>query len=174
MANVVKEQKLVDSNKHTVVKYVATVDTVAANVSMLVAANLAYALTSNGNNILTPGDWGNTKSNYRTTIKRVWGQGQFKSKGYVTLSWGSRSNTEIVTFGDGQFDYNFDAEGLCSAIGTPANITSNGDILISTTGVAAGDAFTLFIDLKKDGRDFGQGQHRDPIAFNYGAGYNGS
>jgi hypothetical protein len=169
MANVFKEQKLVDSNKHTVVKYVGTVDTNTSNAMLLTAANLAFALTSNGNSVLTPGDWGNTKSNYRTTIKRIWGQGQTKFNGYLTLSWGSRSNTEIVTFGDGQFDYNFDSEGLSSAIGVPSGISANGDLLITTTGVVAGDAFTLFIDLKKDGRDFDQGQARDPAAFNYGA-----
>lgn len=168
MANVFKEQKLVDSNKHTVIKYVGTVDTNAANAMLLTAANLAFALTSNGNSVLTPGDWGNTKTNYRSTIKRVWGQGQMKSGGYVTLSWGSRSNTEIVTFGNGQFNYNFDSEGLTAAIGVPSNVTSNGDILVTTTGVVLGDAFTLFIDLKKDGRDFDQGQARDPAAFNSG------
>lgn len=169
MANVIQEQKLADSNRHAVVKYVGVVDTVAANASLLVAANLAFALTSNGNAVLTPGDTANAKVNYRTTIKRIWGQGQFKSKGYVTLNWGSVSNTNIVTFGDGQFDYNFDAEGLSCAIGVPATSTSNGNILITTTGVASGDAFTLFIDLKKDARDFDQGQARDPAAFNAGA-----
>ena len=169
MANVIKEQKLVDSNKHTIVKYVATVDTNTANVMLLTAANLAFALTSNGNSVLTPGDWGNTKTNYRTTIKRIWGQGQLKSGGYLTLSWGSRSNTEIVTFGNGQFDYNFDAEGLSSAIGVPSGVSANGDLLVTTTGVVTGDAFTVFIDLKKDGRDFSAGQHHDPAAFNYGA-----
>lgn len=168
MANVIQEQKLADSNKHTVIKYVGVIDTVAANVSLLVAANLAFALTSNGNAVLTPGDTGNAKVNYRTTIKRIWGQAQLKSKGYITLNWGSVSNTNIVTFGDGSFNYNFDSEGLTSAIGVPATSTSNGNILITTTGVAAGDAFTLFIDLKKDGRDFDQGQARDPAAFNYG------
>ena len=168
MANVIKEQKLVDSNKHTVVKYVGTVDTNTSNSMLLTAANLAFALTSNGNSVLTPGDWSNTKSNYRTTIKRVWGQANFKGRGYVTLSWGSRSNTEIVTVADGCFDYNFDSEGLSSAIGVPTGVSSNGDILITTTGVVSGDAFTIFLDLKKDGRDFDQGQARDPAAFNYG------
>jgi len=174
MANVIQEQKLVDSNKHTVIKYVGSVDTVAANATMMVAANLAFALTSNGNNLLTLGDTTNAKSNYRTTIKRIWGQGHFKSKGYVTLAWGSVSNNVIVSIGDGQFDYNFDSEGLSSAIGVPNGATSNGNILINTVGVAAGDGFTLFIDLKKDGKDFSQGQHRDPAAFNYGTGFNGA
>jgi len=166
MANIIQEQKLADSNRHAVIKYVGVVDTVAANASLMVAANLAFALTSNGNTILTPGDWGNTKTNYRTTIKRIWGHGVFKNKGYIQLGWGSVSNTAIVTFGDGQFDYNFDSEGLSCSIGAPAGITSNGNIVISTVGVTAGDAFTLFIDLKKDNRDFSAGQHRDPAAFN--------
>jgi hypothetical protein len=167
MANVIQEQKLIDSNKHTVIKYVGTVDTNTANVPLMVAANLAFALTSNGNNLLTLGDRVNAKLNYRSTIKRIWGQGHFKSKGYVTLAWGSISNTAIITFGDGQFDYNFDSEGLSSAIGVPAGVTSNGDLLITTTGVQTGDAFTVFVDLKKDNRDFSAGQHRDPAAFNY-------
>lgn len=166
MANVIQEQKLADSNRHTVIKYVGAVDTVAANATLMVAANLAFALTSNGNAVLTTGDFANAKSNYRTTIKRIWGQGHFKNKGYAVLSWGSVSNTSIVSFGDGQFDYNFDSEGLSSSIGAPNTITSNGNILISTVGVASGDAFTLFIDLKKDNRDFSAGQHRDPAAFN--------
>ena len=174
MANVIQEQKLTDSNKHAVIKYVGSVDTNTANVMLLTAANLAFALTSNGNSVLTPGDWGNTKTNYRTTIKRIWGQGIFKNKGYVQLNWGSVSNTSIITFGDGQFDYNFDSEGLSSAIGVPSTTTSNGNILITTIGVTANDAFTLFIDLKKDNRDFSAGQHRDPTAFNYGTGHNGA
>lgn len=166
MANIVQEQKLVDSNKHAVIKYVGTVDTNVGNVSLMVAANLNFALTSNSVSLLTLGDSANAKSNYRTTIKRIWGQGQLKSKGYITLSWGSVSNTNIVTFGDGSFNYDFNSEGLTSAIGVPSTSVSNGNILITTTGVAVGDAFTLFIDLKKDSRDYSAGQHRDPLAFN--------
>ena len=41
-------------------------------------------------------------------------------------------------------------------------------MLFRSSTAGAGDAFTLFIDLKKDGRDFDQGAARDPLAFNRG------
>jgi hypothetical protein len=106
------------------------------------------------------------KSVYKTTIKRVWGQGHFKSKGFVTLVWAGANTDSIVSIGDGQFDYNFDAEGLSASIGIKDVANSTGDILYTAAGVASGDGFTLFIDLKKDGTDYDQGQTRDPNAFN--------
>jgi hypothetical protein len=162
MANGINEQKLIDSNRRALVKYVATVDSAAANVVMLDVSSLAYSLNTNGK-IMSSNT--NIKSLYRTSIKRVWGQGHFKSKGFVTLRWGG-ANTEIISIGDGQFDYNFDAEGLSASIGIQDVANATGDIVYSTAGVASGDGFTLFIDLKKDGRDYDQGQTRDPAAFN--------
>ena len=133
MANGINEQKLIDSNRRALVKYVATVDTASANVVMLDVSNLAYSLNANGK-IMSSNT--HIKSLYRNTIKRVWGQGHFKSAGYATLRWGG-ANSEICTVGNGQFDYNFDAEGLSAAI--PANTAGTGDVVYSTTGVAAGD-----------------------------------
>ena len=166
MAATIYTQTLADTTHRTLIKVVGICDASAeANTMLVRAANLSSALTANGNALLTLGDFGNAKSQYRTTIKRVWGQGAFKNKGYVLLKWRSDSNASpIVSFSDGQFDYNFDAEGLSAAI--PANTAGTGDVVYSTTGVAAGDAFTLFIDLKKDGRDYDQGQTADPNAFN--------
>lgn len=162
MANGINEQKLVDTNRRALVKYVATVDTASANVVMLDVSGLAYSLNANGK-IMSSNT--HIKSLYRTSIKRVWGQGHFKSKGFVTLRWGG-ANTEIVSIGDGQFDYNFDAEGLAASIPIQDVANSTGDIVYSATGVASGDGFTLFVDLKKDGRDYDQGQTADPTAFN--------
>ena len=162
MANGIREDKLVDTNRRAVVKYVATVDSAAANVVLLDVSSLAYSLNTNGKIMSSNTD---IKSLYRTQIKRIWGHGHYKSGGYVTLRWGG-TNTEICHVGTGQFDFNFDAEGLAAAI--PANTSGTGDIVFSTTGVAAGDVFTVFIDLKKDNRDYDAGQSRDPAAFNYG------
>ena len=91
------------------------------------------------------------------------------STGYLKLQWQGATNSEIIVVTDDSFDYSGEAWGGVGG-GTFPNpeASSNGDILITTTGVAAGDAFTVFIDLKKDGRDFDQGQARDPAAFNYG------
>lgn len=162
MANAIVEQKIIDGNKRALVKYVATVDSAAANVIVLDASSLAYSLNANG---MIMSSNTHIKSQYRVSVKRIFGQGQFKSKGFVSLRWGG-ANTELVTFGDGQFDYHFDREGLAASIPFADSANCTGDIVYSTTGVAAGDAFTLFIDLKKDNRDFDSGKTADPSAFN--------
>jgi hypothetical protein len=160
MANGINEHKLIDNNRRALVKYVATVDSAAANVVLLDVSSLAYSLNTNGKIMSSNTD---IKSLYRTQIKRIWGHGHYKSGGYTSLRWGG-TNTEICHVGTGQFDFNFDAEGMTGAI--PANTAGTGDIVYSTTGVAAGDVFTLFIELKKDGRDYDQGQTADSAAFN--------
>jgi hypothetical protein len=160
MANGINEHKLIDNNRIALVKYVATVDSAAANVVLLDVSSLAYSLNTNGKIMSSNTD---IKSLYRTQIKRIWGHGHYKSGGYTSLRWGG-TNTEICHVGTGQFDFNFDAEGMTGAI--PANTAGTGDIVYSTTGVAAGDVFTLFIELKKDGRDYDQGQTADSAAFN--------
>lgn len=160
MANGINEHKLIDNNRRALVKYVATVDSAAANVVLLDVSSLAYSLNTNGKIMSSNTD---IKSLYRTQIKRIWGHGHYKSGGYTSLRWGG-TNTEICHVGAGQFDFNFDAEGMTGAI--PANTAGTGDIVYSTTGVAAGDVFTLFIELKKDGRDYDQGQTADSAAFN--------
>lgn len=163
MATVLTTQTLVDTNRRSVIK-VFGVGGGDANTSLIVAANLAYAL-SKTNTILTPGDTANAKTQYRTTIKRIWGQGHGSAGKFVTLQWRNDANTIIAGFGVGQFDYHFDAEGLSASIPQPAVANTTGDIIFTST-LNASDAFTLFIDLKKDGRDYDQGQTRDPAAFN--------
>lgn len=161
MATTLTRQTLVDTNRHSVIKVVGSGGT-DANVSLVVAANLAYAINATGSvSTLNP------KRLNRVAIKRIWGQGQL-STGSVTLKWGGNSNNAIVTFGNGPFDYNFDAGSTGGTIEIPDPANSTGDILFSSTAGAT-DTWTLFIDLKKDGRDYDQGQARDPAAFNSGA-----
>ena len=157
MATVITAQTLVDSNRRAVVKYVGTGGGDAG--TLLDVSGLAYALNTNGQIMTSNTDM---KSVYRHSIKRIWGQGQMTQGKSVILRWGG-NNDHIVSFGDGQFDYNFDAEGLSAAI--PLSGNTSGDIVfVSTAG--ATDSWTLFIDLKKDGRDYDQGQTADPAAFN--------
>lgn len=157
MATVITAQTLVDSNRRAVIKYVGSGGGDAN--TLLDVSGLAYSLNTNGY-IMS----GNTdaRSVYRHTIKRIWGQGQMTQGKSVILKWGG-NNDQIVSFGDGQFDYNFDAEGLSAAI--PLSGNTSGDIVYTSTA-ASTDSWTLFIDLKKDGRDFDQGQTADPSAFN--------
>jgi hypothetical protein len=161
MATTLTKQTLVDTNRHSVIKVVGVGGT-DANASLVVAANLAYAINATGSvSTLNP------KRLNRIAIKRIWGQGQL-STGSVTLKWGGNSNNAIVTFGNGTFDYNFDSGSTPGTIEIPDTANSTGDILFSSTAGAT-DTWTLFIDLKKDGRDYDQGQTRDPAAFNSGA-----
>ena len=43
---------------------------------------------------------------------------------------------------------------------------SNGQILISTSGLSPADLATIFVDLRKNPGDYDQGQTADPYAFN--------
>jgi hypothetical protein len=158
MANRIVEQKLVDTNKKTVVKYVIVADgsTQESNTRLLDASSLAFALNANG--IISQTDM---KSNYRTSIKKVKAFG--KLAGTIRLKWEGDSNSEIIVFGSGGIDYGAEGEGVL--INNPeANAT--GDILISTVGMGTGDAITMFLELKKDNADYDAGQTADPYAFN--------
>lgn len=162
MATTLTKQTLVDSNRHSVIKIVGSGGT-DANASLIVAANLAYAINATGVvSTLNP------KRLNRVAIKRIWGQGQLATAGTgVTLKWGGNANSAIVTFGNGPFDYNFDAGSVAGTIEIPDQANCTGDIVFTSTA-GASDTWTLFIDLKKDGKDFDQGQTRDPLAFNNG------
>ena len=161
MATVLTTQTLVDTNRHSVIKVVGVGGT-DANVSLIKAANLAYAINATGQVSST-----NPKRLNRVAIKRIWGQGQMTAAKAVTLQWGGNSNSAIVTFGTGSFEYNFDASSTQGTIEIPDQANCTGDIVFSSTAGAT-DTWTLFIDIKKDGRDYDQGQARDPLAFNNG------
>lgn len=163
MANIIREQKIVDNQKRALIKYVFTyVDTAQANTVLIDVSNLAYALNTNGKIMSSNVD---QRSTYKTKIKRIFGSS--KSTGYVKLQWHGSSNSEIVTFQTGNFDYDFESMGDGATIGNPETNT-NGDILFSTVSGAAGDVFTLFVDLRKDNQDYDSGQSADPVAFNQG------
>ena len=166
MANVITEQKVIDNHNRALLKYVIRFDgSTTANTLLVNASQLAYAMNTS-NKIMSSNT--NPKSIYHTTIRRIFGQGQFKSGYGVALGWQSDANTDIVTIGGGMFDYGFDSQGLSAAIPIPNNTANlNGNIVISNIGsVASGDAVTIFIDLKKDNRDYDNGQTADPAAFN--------
>jgi hypothetical protein len=165
MATTISTQKLIDSNKRALIKVVCLFDgTAQTRIRIVDAANLNFALNTAG---YIKTNHANAKPVYKTTIKRIFGQGNF-ANGYATLIWGGNANSVIATVGDGQFDYNFDSEGLSAAIGIPDTANATGDIQFSTTGLLGNDSLTLFLDLKKDASDFDQGQTADPAAFNQG------
>ena len=97
MATTLTTQTLVDTNRISVIKVVG-VGGGDANASLIVAANLAYAINATGQ-VSTS----NPKRLNRVAIKRVWGQGQMTAAKAVTLQWGGNTKPAIVTFGNVPF-----------------------------------------------------------------------
>ncbi len=159
MANTIREQKIIDTNKRALIKYVILSDgTQESNTVLVDASSLAYSLNANGY-IMSSNT--HPKSNYRTTVRKI--KAYSKTAGSVRLKWQGDANSEIITFGSASVDLNFENDG--AVISNPeANAT--GDILISTLGLTSGDCITLFLDLKKNSEDYDAGQTADPYAFN--------
>lgn len=163
MANIIREHRIVDNNKRSLIKYVMISDGTAESNSKLVdASTLSGALNVNNQLMLS-----NThpRTNYRTTIKRVFGQA--KANGYFTINWQGDSNSEIVTISNGSFDYNFENLGDNAVIPNPET-NATGDILLTSYNNKTGDSFTLFVDLRKNNEDYHAGQFSDPVSFNRG------
>ena len=162
MANILREQRIIDSTKRTLLKYVFISDgSSVANNTLVDVSSLKFALNANGFIMTSNTD---IKPSYTTTIKRIFGEA--KSNGYVSLQWAGDANSEIITFMS-KFDYGFDTMGEGATISNPES-NATGDILFSVVSPNVGDTFTLFIDLRKDAKDFDAGQTADPVAFNQG------
>lgn len=160
MANRIIEQRLIDTNQRALIKYVIISDgTQEANTVLVDASTLRYALNTSGYIMTSNTD---PKTSYGTTIRRIFGHG--KVTGSLRLKWHGDANTEVLTIGTGAFDFNMDSLGGGVFNNTEAN--TNGDLLVSSVGLASGDAFTLVVDLRKNAADYDAGQTADPAAFN--------
>lgn len=159
MANTIREQRLIDSNKRALLKYVIVSDgTAEANTRLLDASNLRFALNTNGYIMSSNTD---PKTNYRTAIRKI--KAYSRTGGSFRLKWEGDANSEIITFGSGSVDFTFENDG---AVITNPEANATGDILLSTANLAFGDTATIFIDLRKDSLDYDAGQTADPYAFN--------
>lgn len=171
MANFVRTQKLIDNNKRTLIKYVIVGDgSATANATLIKFGDLNYAINATG--YVTATD---PQAHYDVSIKRVYGSATMGG-GYVKLQWEDddtvgNANTEIVAFGNGQFDFDIGGVAGDGAVIRPYAAGENANcvgIIYSITSPAAGDLVNLFVDMRKGGQDFDQGQTADPVAFNAG------
>lgn len=162
MANRVVDQKVIDTNKRTLMKYVIVSDgSGTANSTLTLFKDLAYAINATGQISST-----NPKSSYGVTVKRIYGVSNIQSaSGYILLNWMNDANSLIVAVKSGNFDFNMiDVSADHAVISSPAaNTTGLGYSIASPT---TGDVVTLFVELRKDSRDYDAGQTADPYAFN--------
>lgn len=167
MAYVWTEQRLVDNNKRALIKYTLAGDSTAtSNATLVDVSTLRFALNTNGYIMTSNVD---PKSTYRTYIKRIFGQ-MSTTPGYSTLQWHiNGANTPIATIGAGNFDYDLTAlSGDIATIPNTDSANSSGDILYSAAGHTGAHGLTLFVELRKESKDYDSGQTADPTAFNKG------
>jgi hypothetical protein len=163
MANKLIEERMVDSNKRALLKYVYVSDgTAEANTLLIDTSTLAFSMNAN-NQIMASNT--HAKGAYRVSVKRIAGAARVNSA--ISLSWRSSTNTEFATIQTGSFDYSLGGAGTGGGLMiNPMAAGANGDILITVRTPLAGDTFTMFVELVKNPADYDQGQTADPIAFN--------
>lgn len=164
MANKIIEERLVDSNKRALLKYVYISDgTAEANTLLIDTSSLAFALNANTPNTIMTGNV-NAKSAYRVGVKRLYGSARVANT--VSLAWKSGSNTEFITIQSGTFDYSFAGAGTGGGIiNNPMAASANGDVLLNVRSPVVGDSFTVFLELVKNPADYDQGQTASPLTF---------
>ena len=171
MANIYTYQVLRDTTEKTVIKLTANFDgTGQESNNYRIQANTLYgALDANGVPLYSSLSLSNTAlSTYGLSISRIGYNIASQQKGYVELSWTSSNTAQSVPIMNMDLcgEYSED-QGMVSIKNNAPNPT--GDIGVTTFGLTANSAYTLFIELRKDNSTYQRGQFNDPAAFNYGA-----
>ena len=167
-APVTSIQILKDTTEHAVIKITGLFDGTEpeSNVCRIQANTLYGALDVNNVPLYTALSVSNTaKSYYGLSIERVWGINS-SINGTVELKW-QADTPKTIMYVAGTTDY----DGYANWVTIPNNAagTANcrGDIAVTTRGMAANDAYTIVVELRKDNTTYQRGQFNDPAAFNY-------
>lgn len=159
-------QVLIDTTKRTVIKRVGILDSNENQTVMLDPRSLSGVLDANGalwttGNTLPSGFGANSLS-----IKRIIYNVDAEA-GHLQLKWQgdtAANDKTIVALGVGAGDTNPN-DNLPVITNNASQPTGN--ITIQTVGTTANAAYTLIIELHKNGSYYQAGQFNDPAAFNY-------
>ena len=160
MANSNNVQKLKDTNKTAVFKLTGFFDGTGEETNVLKIDTSTLTFAMNANNMIMSANT-HPKPRYRAIPTRIWYDCNIKN-GWLKLNFDSSSgDATILAVGRGQ------AQVDCTeAQVNRQEANSNGDIMLSTSGASGNDSYTIIVELRKDARDFDQGQTADPQAFN--------
>lgn len=170
MATSNSQQILIDTTRKTIIKRVGIFDASGGNEVETVIIDpktLSGFLNANGALYQT----GNTTiSGYGAnsfTIKRII-YNVDAEVGHLQLKWqgvDSANSRTIVALGVGAGDTNPN-DNLPAIWNNSPN--PSGNVTITTVGTTGNAAYTLIIELTKNGQYYNAGQLQDPAAFNYG------
>jgi hypothetical protein len=169
MANSSTTQILLDTNTRAVIKRVCVFDASGGDEAQNVIIEplkLFGALNANGAYYQT----GNTTpaglANSAFTVSRVLGFVDAEV-GHLQLQWqGTTGTATMLALGVGVVDTNPQYQ---FPVITNNAVGPTGNVMIKTVGTTANAAYTLIIELHKNGAYYDRGQLTDPAAFNYGA-----
>jgi hypothetical protein len=169
MANNYTYEILKDTTQKVVIKLTANFDGSGqeSNAYRIQANTLYGALDANGVPLFSSLSVSNTAlPYYGLSVSRVGYNIASQQKGYVELSWTSANTAQSVPIMNMDLcgEYSED-QGMVSIRNNAPNAT--GDIGVTTFGLVANCAYTLFVELRKDNAYYQRGQFNDPAAFNY-------
>lgn len=158
-------QTLVDTNKRTVIKRVGILDSDENETVIIEPLKLFGALNANGQYYQVGNTTPSGMANSAFTISRILASVDGEV-GHLQLKWqGTSSSATIFALGAGTTDtnpqYQFPTIGN-NAVGPTGNVT------LKTVGTTANAAYTILIELHKNGAYYDSGKLTDPAAFNYG------
>ena len=157
-------QILVDTNKRTVIKRVGIIDSDENQTVIIDPRSLAYALNANNLSYQTGNTVAPGFANSAFTISRVIASVDAEV-GHLQLKWqGTTNDATVYALGVGFADTN---PGYQLPTITNNAVGPTGNLVIKTVGTTTNAAYTLIIELHKNGQYYSGGQFQDPAAFNY-------
>ena len=146
-------QTIIDTQKRTVIKRVGIIDSDENETVIIDPRTLSNCLNANGAFYQTGNTTAPGFANSAFTVARVLASVDAEV-GHIQIKWqGTTSSATLFALGVGTTDTN--------PVGPTGNLT------IKSVGTTTNAAYTVIIELHKNGQYFNGGQLNDPAAFNY-------
>ena len=156
-------QILIDTNKRTVIKRIGIIDSDELENVIIDPKTLAFALNANNQPYQTGNTVATGFANSAFTISRIIASVDAEV-GHLQLKWQGGTSQTIYALGVGAIDTNpqYQLPAITNnAVGPTGNVT------IKSVGTTTNAAYTVIIELHKNGQFYSGGQFQDPAAFNY-------
>jgi len=169
MPNSFTYQVIKDTTESAVIKITGNFDGSGQedNTARIQANTLYGALDANNVPLRTVLSQSNTaKPFYGLSVNRMWYN--VTTGAQVQLLWTASTSLPVCNIiGSGEYDGSSNWPTIPNnAEGTAG---CNGNIGVSTKGMAANGAYTIILDIRKHNEYYQRGQFNDPAAFNFGS-----